>query len=100
MTHPNFATILEPFGDGAEDFFLAASLYHAGKVSFGTAAALSGLGHKEFHYRLKEHFGYGFRIEDDAAREDLSLGVELAGTFFCSTFPTSAEKKQLTECLR
>ncbi|MBK5942049.1 hypothetical protein CCR96_22960 [Halochromatium roseum] len=81
MTHPDFATILEPFGDGAEDFFLAASLYHAGKVSFGTAAALSGLGYEEFHYRLKEHFGYGFRIEDDTAREDLSLGFELGDSF-------------------
>jgi len=78
MNNPDFATILEPFGEGAEAFFLAASLYHAGKVSFGAAAALSGLGYEEFHYRLKEHFGYGFRVEDDTARDDLSLGVELA----------------------
>jgi predicted HTH domain antitoxin len=78
MNNPDFATILEPLGAGAEAFFLAASLYHAGKVSFGRAAALSGLGYEEFHYRLKEHFGCGFRIEDDSAREDLRLGAELA----------------------
>jgi predicted HTH domain antitoxin len=79
MNNPDFATILEPFGEGAEAFFLAASLYHAGKVSFGAAAALSGLGYEEFHYRLKEHFGHGFRIEDAIARDDLRLGAELAG---------------------
>lgn len=76
--NPDFATVLEPFGAGAEDFFLAASLYHAGKISFGAAAALAGLGYEEFHYRLKEHFGHGFIIDDETAREDLSLGAALA----------------------
>lgn len=77
--NPAFATVLEPFGGGAEDFFLAAGLYHAGKVSFGAAADLSGLGYEEFHYRLKEHFGHGFIIDDETGREDLRIGADLAG---------------------
>lgn len=78
MLNPAFATVLEPLGGGAEDFFLAASLYHAGKVSFAIAASLSGLGYEEFHYRLKEHFGHGFVIDDATAAEDLRLGIDLA----------------------
>ena len=31
--NPAFAAVLEPFGGGAEDFFLAAGLYHADKVT-------------------------------------------------------------------
>jgi hypothetical protein len=76
--NPDFAPVLEPLGSGAGDFFLAASLYHARKVSFGAAAALAGLGYEEFHYRLKEHFGSGFAIDDDTVREDLRLVEELA----------------------
>jgi hypothetical protein len=78
--NPEFEPVLETLGAGAGDFFLAAGLYHAGKVSFGAAAALAGLGYAEFHYRLKEHFGHGFIIDDDIAREDLRLGVSLAET--------------------
>ena len=69
--NPDFAPVLEPLGTRAGDFFLAASLYHAHKVSFGAAAALAGLGYEEFHYRLKEHFGHGFMIDDESVREDL-----------------------------
>jgi hypothetical protein len=76
--NPDFAPVLELFGAGAGDFFLAAGLYHAGKISFGAAAALAGLGYEEFHYRLKEHFGHGFIIDDETAREDLDLGAHLA----------------------
>jgi hypothetical protein len=76
--NPEFAPVLEPLGSGAGDFFLAASLYHAHKISFGAAAALAGLGYEEFHYRLKEHFGSGFAIDDETVREDLRLVDELA----------------------
>jgi len=71
--NPDFVPVLEPLGQGAGDFFLAASLYHAHKVSFAAAAALAGLGFDEFHYRLKEHFGYGMVIDDETVREDLRL---------------------------
>jgi hypothetical protein len=76
--NPEFAPVLAPLGNGASDFFLAASLYHAHKISFGAAAALAGLGYEEFHYRLKEHFGSGFAIDDETVREDLRLVGELA----------------------
>ncbi|MFB1490333.1 MULTISPECIES: hypothetical protein [unclassified Thiocapsa] len=62
--NPEFAPILHPLRAGAIDFFLAASLYQARKISFSAAASLAGLGFDEFHYRLKEHFGAGFAIDD------------------------------------
>ena len=71
--NPAFASVLEPLGNGAGDFFLAAGLYHAHKVSFSAAAAFAGLGFEEFHYRLKEHFGHGFIIDDETVLEDLRL---------------------------
>jgi hypothetical protein len=71
--NPDFAPVLETLGKGASDFFLAAGLYHAHKVSFGAAAALAGLGYQEFHFRLKEHFGHGFVIADETVEEDLQL---------------------------
>ena len=71
--NPDFAPVLETLGKGASDFFLAAGLYHANKVSFGAAAALAGLGYDEFHFRLKEHFGHGFVIADETVEEDLQL---------------------------
>jgi len=75
--NPDFAPLLETLGQGASDFFLAAGLYHAHKVSFATAAALAGLGYEEFHYQLKEHFGHGFMIADQTVWEDLRLVDEL-----------------------
>ena len=69
--NPDFAPVLETLGKGASDFFLAAGLYHAHKLSFGAAAALAGLGYDEFHFRLKEHFGHGFVIADETVEEDL-----------------------------
>jgi hypothetical protein len=77
--NPGFSAVLEPLGKGAGDFFLAASLYHARKVSFGAAAALAGLGYEELHYRLEEHFGHGFIIDDATVDEDLHLVDEIAG---------------------
>ena len=37
-----FGEVLEPLGADAANFFLAASLYHANKVSFEAAALLAG----------------------------------------------------------
>ncbi len=72
--NPDFTPVLEPLGNGAGDFFLAAGgLYHAHKISFGAAAALAALGYEEFHDRLKEHFGPDFVIADEAVEEDLQL---------------------------
>jgi predicted HTH domain antitoxin len=64
---------LEPLGAKAAEFFLAASLYHAHKVSFAAAAAMADLNFEEFAYRLREHFDSGFRVEDEAVEEDLLL---------------------------
>ncbi len=78
--NPEFAPILHPLGAGAIDFFLAASLYQARKISFSAAAALAGLGFDEFHYRLKEHFGAGFAIDDTVVLEDIALVRDPSGT--------------------
>jgi len=40
---PEFDEILQPLGSHALEFFLAASLYHARKISFASAAHMSGL---------------------------------------------------------
>ena len=77
--NPDFTSVLEPLGQGAGDFFLAASLYHAHKISFAAAAALAGLRFDEFRYRLKEHFGYGMVIDDETVREDLRLVDDMRG---------------------
>ena len=73
QVNPEFDQILQPLGTGAIDFFLAASLYQARKISFSAAAAFAGLGFDEFHYRLKEHFGAGFAIDDAVVLEDMAL---------------------------
>ncbi len=74
---PEFDEALEPFGAEAAGFFLAASLYHAHKVSFAAAAALADLSFEEFLYRLKEHFGSGFRAADESVLEDLACVDQL-----------------------
>jgi predicted HTH domain antitoxin len=66
-----FADVLEPLGQDAANFFLAASLYHAHKVSFETAAKLAGLGLESFQTRLQEHFGVGFVLADEVALQDI-----------------------------
>jgi Uncharacterised protein family (UPF0175) len=68
-----FEELLEPFGSNATQFFLAASLYHAHKISFAKAAELAGLHFDEFNYRLKEHFGMGYIFDDSVILEDLEL---------------------------
>jgi len=75
---PEFNEVLEPFGETAAGFFLAASLYHAHKISFAAAAALADLSFEEFLYRLKEHFGSGFHVADASVLEDLE-SVEIPG---------------------
>ena len=68
-----FDEILDPLGDGAADFFLAASLYHAHKISFCAAAALANLTFDAFLFRLEEHFGRGFIIDNEVVLEDIEL---------------------------
>ena len=68
---PEFDEILEPLGENAASFFLAAGLYHAHKVSFSAAADLANLSFDEFLYRLREHFGSGFHLPDEVVREDM-----------------------------
>ncbi len=75
---PHFHEILEPIGAGATEFFLAASLYHAHKVSFEAAAALADLSFDEFHYRLKEHFQIGYIFDDENILEDIETIKKLA----------------------
>jgi len=53
------------------NFFLAASLYHARKVSFASAAHISGLSFEGFRYRLEEHFDKVYIIADEGVLEDI-----------------------------
>ena len=68
---PEFDEVLQPFGNHAVDFFLAASLYHVRKISFASAAHNKGLSFDAFRYRLEEHFGQGYLIADECVLEDL-----------------------------
>ncbi len=78
--NPTFSDVLFPLGAGAGEFFLAASLYHAHKVSFSAASELAGLGFEEFHYRLREHFGKGFALDDETILEDIETVRDQTGT--------------------
>ena len=69
--HPDFDDILQPLGHHAVEFFLAASLYHARKISFSTAAYMSGLDFDGFNTRLKEHFSYGYIFDDKNGLDDI-----------------------------
>lgn len=71
-----FDAVLEPLGKDAAEFFLAASLYHAQKISFA-AAALACLSFEEFLFRLREHFGRGLMVTDEIIEEDLETVAEL-----------------------
>jgi hypothetical protein len=68
---PEFDEVLQPFGHQAAEFFLAASLYHARKISFASAAHIAGLSFDAFRYRLEEHFNQGFFIADKCVLEDI-----------------------------
>jgi len=66
-----FDEILDPLGNNSAEFFMAASLYHAKKVSFARGASLANLTFDAFLHRLEEHFGRGFIIDDDTVLEDI-----------------------------
>jgi hypothetical protein len=68
---PEFADILQPLGYHAAEFFLAASLYHARKISFMTAASMAGLDFDGFKSRLTEHFEQGYIVADESVLEDI-----------------------------
>lgn len=72
-----FNEILEPLGSQSAQFFLAASLYHAQKISFNRAAELAGLSFDEFKARLKEHFNTGYIISDEVLDADLENANKL-----------------------
>jgi hypothetical protein len=68
---PEFDAILQPLGSHALEFFLAAGLYHARKISFASAAHMAGLDFDAFKIRLSEHFDQGYIIADECALEDI-----------------------------
>ncbi len=73
-----FEKVLEPLGEDAPDFFLAASLYHAQHISFEAAAQLARLDFEAFHMRLTEQFGVGFMVADEVVLSDLETVQRLA----------------------
>lgn len=68
---PEFDDILQPLGSSAAEFFLAASLYHARKISFASAAQLAGLDFESFKSRLMEHFNQGYILAEECVLEDI-----------------------------
>lgn len=59
-----FDDILQPLGQHAAEFFLAASLYHAHKISFASAAHMAGLDFEG----LLEHCPIAFMMLDGNVR--------------------------------
>ena len=74
---PKFDDILQPLGHDAAEFFLAASLYHARKISFASAAHMAGLDFDGFKTRLAEHFNQGYKVADECVLEDIQMIQEL-----------------------
>ena len=68
---PEFDDILQPLGSHAAEYFLVASLYHARKISFASAAHMAGLDFDGFKTRLMEHFNQGYIIADECVLEDM-----------------------------
>jgi hypothetical protein len=68
---PEFDDILQPLGSHAAEFFLAASLYHARKINFASAAHMTGLDFDGFKTRLTDHFNQGYIIADECVLEDM-----------------------------
>lgn len=58
---PEFDEVLQPLGNHALEFFLAASLYHARKINFASAAHMARLDFDAFNNRLAEHFDQGYK---------------------------------------
>ncbi len=73
---PEFDDILQPLGNHAIEFFLAASLYHAKKISFAKAAHIAGLDFEVFKQRLEENFNQGFLIAEESILEDIEANQE------------------------
>lgn len=69
---PEFDEILLPLGNSAAEFFLAASLYHARKISFASAAQMAGLDFDGFKCRLIEHFNQGYILAEECVLEDMA----------------------------
>lgn len=59
-------------------FLLAASLYHAQKISFHAAAKLSGLGFNNFKKRLKKYFSTGYILPLEVVEDDIGMAKKLA----------------------
>ena len=74
---PEFDDILQPLGSDAAEFFLAASLYHAKKISFASAAHMSGLDFDSFKTRMVEHFNQGYIVADESVLEDIKTVQDL-----------------------
>jgi hypothetical protein len=74
---PEFDEILQSLGSSAAEFFLAASLYHAKKISFASAAHMAGLDFEGFKTRLIEHFGQGYILDDQCVLEDMQTIEQL-----------------------
>lgn len=74
---PEFDDILQSLGGSAAEFFLAASLYHAKKISFASAARMTGLDFEGFKTRLIEHFGQGYVLDDICVLEDMQTIAQL-----------------------
>ncbi|WP_404355606.1 hypothetical protein [Methylotuvimicrobium sp. KM1] len=52
-------------------------MYHAGKISFASAAHIAGLSFEAFNDRLIEHFDQGYRIADQCVLEDIATVDDL-----------------------
>ena len=72
-----FEEVLKPLGDKAAAFFLAASLYHAGELSYVAAAEMAGLSFDGFAEKLKQHFGAAFILDDKVIQEDIEAVKQL-----------------------
>ena len=77
-----FNEILEPLGAQSAQFFLAASLYHARKISFHRAAELADLSFEEFKARLKEHFSTGYILSEETVMGDINTADKLCSDSF------------------
>lgn len=73
LINNHFDEVLEPLGNNAANFFLAASLYIAHKISFSAAAALAELTFDDFNSRLHEHFNMGFVVSDEDIIDDIDF---------------------------
>ncbi|MBE8232928.1 MAG: hypothetical protein HAW67_04275 [Endozoicomonadaceae bacterium] len=59
-------------------FLLAASMYHAQKMSFQAAAALSGLGFDGFKKRLRDYFSTGYIIASEVVEDDIKMAKKIS----------------------